>query len=273
LNFQTDFLRQFLNFKKNCPSNGACFQQFRIPIGILNACSFSGTYKARFKLGCHPSITNPSNCPLTGNEEAIIQFDSNSEDFCTQVQMNIELTGTLKSYQESTFQNLKNSFLVGSTSYFKADVASPKATIKSASISRVQFSQNSQTFVLFDQNSVTPIGSAISFQLDSTGASTSAAFQFKLLDSQLNIPVDSSLNYNVSAVVNVEYLANDGSSTFKTGLFSFLSNVQPPTTNNQNGKYANQIQIFGGKNINVNSANKKLMNLFALIFVSLIFLM
>jgi histidyl-tRNA synthetase len=101
-----------------------------------------------FKLQCHPSISNPVNCPMDTNVN--IEISANSEDFCTAVNVNIDLTGTLKSYQDAARANPKDAFLLGQTSFFRAQVQIPKATLKETKIVRVQWEQGNATKVLFD---------------------------------------------------------------------------------------------------------------------------
>ena len=66
----------------------------------------------KFKLKCHPSILSDVDCPLGTNRDVEIQISANSENFCTKVQVNIELSGTLKAYEEETHINRKDAFLL-----------------------------------------------------------------------------------------------------------------------------------------------------------------
>jgi hypothetical protein len=74
------------------------------------------------------------NCPLDANRDVNIEISANSEDFCTAVNVNIDLTGTLKSYQDAARATPKDAFLLGQTSFFRAQVQSPKATLKETKI-------------------------------------------------------------------------------------------------------------------------------------------
>jgi len=231
-------------------------------LAIQSACSFTGLYEASFKLSCHPSITNPANCPLDLNNNNVrIQISANSENFCTAANVNINLVGTLTSYSDNTYQVPKNAFLLDQRSYFQAQVSSPKATLKSSTLIRAQWTQGNITKVLYDNSAITPEGTNEGFVVGPSTANT-AAFNFLLSSNWMSIPVDSSSDFNVSATIQVSYQAIDGTTSNslleKSWRMSSLSSPSLDSTlsaNSQSSKYAERIQVFGIKGPSVSSGN------------------
>jgi hypothetical protein len=261
-----------------CVANQPCNQKYKMTLAVNGACSFTGTYKMTLKLQCHPSITNPVNCPLDANRDVNIEISANSEDFCTAVNVNIDLTGTLKSYQDDSHTIVKDAFLLGQTSFFQAAVQSPKASLKETKIIRVQWDQGNLTKVLYDNSAITPEGTTEKFVLG-TFAATTANFKFDLEKSYMNIPEDGNLDFTVSALLQVKYQAIDGTTTISeyTQSFSmkdlkFTKADTPPVDDSQNSKYSGKIKIFGLVEAKNNGANSiavsfSIMALFALYLI------
>eukprot|EP01080_Neovahlkampfia_damariscottae_P013046 gene13046-8183_t len=210
-----------------------------------------------FKLKCHPSITNAADCPLDANRDVSIEISANSENFCSVVNVNINLSGTLKAYQDITHTIRKDAFLLGQTSFFKAEVSSPKATLKETKIVRVQWEQGNLTKVLFDNFAITTEGTTEKFVLGATG-SNDAAFRFALEKEYMSIAEDSNEDFKVSALLEVKYQSIDGSSeTTQLSDISFskkeLQDIKSmysaaevaPIEGNQQSKYSEEIKIFG----------------------------
>jgi hypothetical protein len=259
-----------------CAANQACTQKFKMTLAVNGACSFTGTYKMTLKLQCHPSISNPVNCPLDANRDVNIEISANSEDFCTAVNVNIDLSGTLKSYQDAAYATPKDAFLLGQTSFFRAQVQSPKATLKETKIVRVQWEQGNATKVLFDNYAITSEGTTEKFVLGVEGATT-ADFKFDLEKAYMDIPVDSNQDFKVSALLQVKYQAIDGTTvtSYSDSSFSLmdLKAIQvdvTPTEDSQNSKYSQSIKIFGLYEPKNNGANQQLIFSFSM-FVLLAF--
>ena len=103
---------------------------------------------------------------------------------------------------------------MGQNSFFQALISSPKATLKSSTITRVQWSAGNLTRVLYAQSAITTEGSREQFALGPNGAYT-AAFKFLLSPQWMDVPEDLSRDFNVSAVVKVQYEAIDGTTANK----------------------------------------------------------
>jgi membrane-bound lytic murein transglycosylase len=190
--------------------NSPCTQKFLINLIISTACSFTGTYVSQFKLGCHKSITNPTNCPVDLNNNNVqISIDSNSENFCVVANVEINLEGSLFSYSDLNFQTLKNLYFSTETSYFKAMVSSSKAQISSSKLLRAQWTVNDNTVVLYDNFQNTATGTQQEFKLISNGINFST-FSFVFKNS---VKIDGNATFLVSATIQVSYLAIDGQTT------------------------------------------------------------
>jgi hypothetical protein len=261
-----------------CVANQPCTQKYKMTLAVNGACSFTGTYKMTLKLQCHPSISNPINCPLDANRDVNIEISANSEDFCTAVNVNIDLTGTLKSYQDATHTVVKDAFLLGQTSFFQAAVQSPKASLKETKIIRVQWDQGNLTKVLYDNSAITPEGTIEKFVLGASAATT-ADFKFDLEKAYMIIPEDGNQDFAVSALLQVKYQAIDGTTTFSSYSQSFSMKdlkfteaVVPPTEDSQNSKYSSKIKIFGLVEAKNNGANSIVLS-FIVLFSLIIFLL
>jgi len=229
-----------------CKVNEPCNQRFQIKLEIKEACSFTGTYVSKFKISCHPSITDPKNCPLDpNNRDALIEISANSETFCAKAKVTIDLFGGLSSFADKTFQTPKSSFLSEQRVYFLAQVQSSKATITSATIIRVQWAQSETSQqVLYDRNT-TSNGIIQNFLLESSTATT-CSFSFIPSSKNINIPVDGNMNLNISSIVKVTYQDVDGISTTKFFEKSWIFNQfdeKPSLGNSQQYKYTNNIKL------------------------------
>lgn len=143
-----------------------------------------------------------------GPDGVIIDIIANSENFCTTAYFNIELTGSLSSFQDKSCLIPKTSFLSGQTSYFKAMVNSPKATLKSTTIQRVEFTLYNSSTVLYDNYAFTSDGISKGFQIVSNGINDSI-FGFNLTGLG-ELTGDSNENFRVYSTLTVQYLSIDG---------------------------------------------------------------
>jgi hypothetical protein len=257
-----------------CVANQPCTQKFRIPIGIVSACSFTGDYEASFVLKCHPSITNPANCPLDpANRSVKILFTANSEDFCSVARVEINISGILQSFSDNTYSVQKNSFLMDARAFFKATISSPKATLKTCTLTRVQWSGPVETNVLFDQSLITAEGTRESY---ATGPSTSttASFNFLLAPEWMTVPVDSNVDFNVTATIKVTYEAIDGTTRadFVNKIFNIGEIQQSRQGNSQDSKQSSPIGLFGSRARRSN-ATKSIISIFGLLLILLITIM
>jgi len=232
---------------QECLQGQACTQKWSSDLITNGACSFTGRYEYKLKIKCHPLITNPADCPLssnTDNNTAIVQIDINSEDFCTKAEIDIKLTGNLKSYEDAALTVEKNAFLQDSTVYFKATVGSTQATLKTSTIKRVQLIKGNQTNVLYD-GTVTTFGTNVAFAL-ATGTATTAPFNFKYSEQHTPVPADSSEQYKVTALVEVEYAAIENNNQVQNKIqeFHFERNqIQGMAAAQQDGSTADKYEL------------------------------
>jgi hypothetical protein len=82
---------------------------------------------------------------------------------------------------------------MGQTSFLRAQVQSPKATLKETKIVRVQWEQGNATKVLFDNYAITVEGLTEKFVLGVEGETT-ADFNFDLEKAYMDIPEDSNVH-------------------------------------------------------------------------------
>eukprot|EP01080_Neovahlkampfia_damariscottae_P012524 gene12524-6347_t len=275
--FPSGLVPTLKDISDECKPNQPCTQKFAMKLEVKGACSFTGTYKMKLKLKCHPSITNAADCPLDSNRDVTIEISANSENFCSVVNVNINLSGTLKSYQDVSHTIRKDAFLLGQTSFFKAEVSSPKATLKETKIVRVQWEQGNSTKVLFDNFAITTEGTTEKFALGATG-SNDASFKFDLEKEYMNIAEDSNADFKVSALLEVKYQSIDGQTetTFSDASFSLLDlkTLQAevdPVEGSQQSKYSEEIKIFGIYEPKNNGGSVISIGLSLMIFISSIY--
>jgi len=59
-----------------------------------------------------------TDCPISDSDKpATIDFDLISENFCAEISVDIGLVGTIEIYEDSSFQNVKKSFIAGRRAY------------------------------------------------------------------------------------------------------------------------------------------------------------
>eukprot|EP01080_Neovahlkampfia_damariscottae_P005533 gene5533-9355_t len=230
--FPSGLVPTLKDISDECKPNQPCTQKFSMKLEVKGVCSFTGTYKMKLKLKCHPSITNAADCPVDSNRDVTIEISANSENFCSVVNVNINLSGTLKSYQDVSHTIRKDAFLLGQTSFFKAE-------------------QGNSTKVLFDNFVIINEGTTEKFALGATG-SNDASFKFDLEKEYMNIAEDSNADFKVSALLEVKYQSIDGQTetTFSDASFSLLDlkTLQAevdPVEGSQQSKYSEEIKIFG----------------------------
>eukprot|EP01080_Neovahlkampfia_damariscottae_P000982 gene982-9889_t len=270
------------DISNECKINEPCTQRFSMRLDVNGACSFTGSYKMNFKIKCHPLITNIDDCPLTTNRDVVVEISANSESFCSVVNININLSGTLKAYQDEFHKIRKDAFLLGQSSFFKAEVSSPKATLKETKIVRVQWEKGNLTKVVYDNFEITNEGRNEKFELGPTG-SNDAAFKFDLEKEYIHVFEDSNVDVKVSALLEVKYQSIDGSTetAFSDSSFSILDikkreDKVTPLEGSQQSKHSEHIRIFGLYEPKENSGSSlriNLLNLFLFISSFCLFLM
>jgi hypothetical protein len=118
------------NLGCNTTVNSNCLQKFRLTINPNGACRLSGDYNITVVLGCR----GDANCPPGSG---VIASQITSEDICSVVRIDIDLTGSMRVYSDDTFTSPADAFLPGQSAVFLTNVGSTKAIIASSSISDV----------------------------------------------------------------------------------------------------------------------------------------
>jgi hypothetical protein len=205
---------------------------------------------------------------IASGDVVIIDMTLNSEDFCTAVNVNIDITGTLGAYQSMNYINLKESFGMRETAYFKVKVSSPKATLSSVTLERIQlvlpFNQN-ETQVLVDNRVLTEFGKKYEMLTDSNYADY-ALFSFNMTSFPIN--GDDFKDFKVSATVSVKYAAIQSDiSSDVTLKYDALPNEE------QIHKFENQIKVSTRSTGERNSANSKHSSIWISIFLCSLYLL
>jgi len=101
-------------------SDTRCRQRWHLSMKLTpETCTLDGEYTMNWTRSCIPSLSCPSN-----NATNFAKFILTSEDFCAEIEVEVGLSGTLISYEDSNFQKARTQWTVGSTVYFKVNVNS-----------------------------------------------------------------------------------------------------------------------------------------------------
>jgi len=176
---------------------------------------------------------------LKKDKNVSILYSLVSEDFCATIEIDIGLTATMLSYEDSTFVTLKTAFIVGRDVFFKIVVYSDVKT--------VAFQATALTEAKFVLKADGKVASAISvykkgvtddckntdcnFKVIIRTDPSEAAFSFnvtsKLIDRSAGaaagsptLKTNSKISFTVQTVVQVSYL--DSSTSKKRGLMGLL---------------------------------------------------
>jgi len=192
-----------------CPNvaGSACTQIFRISIVIGQGnCQITGAYGINWALNCQADPNNGNRvaaCAIETGASSSADISILSEDFCAKVSVKVAISGTLSVYDSNAYTTPKTNFLQNQTSFFRADITSPDASLESATIQSVKLVSGQQQILLFSNGSISIAAS--NFALGSSG-SDFADFNFVLHSSYINgIAVDSSKTYQVIARVDVTF--------------------------------------------------------------------
>lgn len=125
------------NVGDQCLDDGSlCKQYWTVTIKPQNGkCDFNGLYRVNFTVNCKPS--QQSNCPLDQNtNKASLSFSLTSSNLCPQVIDNIDVSGSMLTYSDNSYNTPKNDFILNQKLYFKTQVSSTKATIVSSQVTQ-----------------------------------------------------------------------------------------------------------------------------------------
>jgi hypothetical protein len=201
---------------------------------------------------------------ISCNDVVLIDMTLNSEDFCAAVNVNIDITGTLNAYQSNSYLLLKESFGMRETAYFKVKVSSPKATLSSVTLERIQivlpFNQN-ETQVLMDNRVMTELGKKYEMLTDSNFADN-ALFSFNMTSFPVN--GDDFKEFKVSATVSVKYAAIQNDISTDVSYFKFDA---LPLNEVQSHKFENQIKVSQNERNVGNSIQPSLSILICIIYL------
>jgi hypothetical protein len=225
-----------------CPNvaGAACTQVFRINIAIGNNCQITGAYGLLWNLTCQLdalSGARPASCAINNDATASAAISILSEDFCAKVSVKITISGTLTSFDSATYLVPKSQFIVNQSSYFKAEVASPDATLTSSVVRSVKLVSGAEQILIYsDGSSAIP---EAAFGLDQSGADF-AEFFFTLKASYITgIGQDASKQYSVVARIDVTFTGVPG---VKRLVLQGELNKKPMSLNAQIGVAAPLIQ-------------------------------
>jgi hypothetical protein len=225
-----------------CPNTpgAACTQVFRINIAIGNNCQITGAYGLLWNLTCQldsVSGARPASCAINNDATASAAISILSEDFCAKVSVKITISGTLTSFDSATYLVPKSQFIVNQSSYFKAEVASPDATLTSSVVRSVKLVSGAEQILIYsDGSSAIP---EAAFGLDQSGADF-AEFFFTLKGSYITgIGQDASKQYSVVARIDVTFTGVPG---VKRLVLQGELNKKPMSLNAQIGVAAPLIQ-------------------------------
>eukprot|EP01130_Rhizamoeba_saxonica_P001748 TRINITY_DN11602_c0_g1_i1.p1 TRINITY_DN11602_c0_g1~~TRINITY_DN11602_c0_g1_i1.p1 ORF type:complete len:800 (-),score=192.40 TRINITY_DN11602_c0_g1_i1:47-2446(-) len=181
----------------DCLDSGECQQKWIIDIDPQDACTIAGIYNIDYNADCR----NATGCNIS-SPVVLIDALVASDNYCTEVTLDIGLSGTLKPYNDENFKSASGAFYVDSRSYFKAEVVS-EGNLRFESSTITQVTVNGQ--VLFEDSEITELGNTLEFSVDD-GGSDWAGFSF-IVDSSL-VPEDLGTEFAtlvVSASIDVEY--------------------------------------------------------------------
>jgi hypothetical protein len=106
--------------------NTSCRQSWRTTLTLTeNTCTLDGSYRLNWTMGCGEDVQKV-NCPLSQPTDLIgaVDYKLKSENFCSEVSVDVSLVGNLKSYQNDSFSATSVSFIVGRSASFLVRVNS-----------------------------------------------------------------------------------------------------------------------------------------------------
>jgi len=119
-----------------------CKQRWNNYLHLLQStCTLTGVYSLNYSLTCAAGASNEK-CPLTQKDKKVsIVYSLTSEDFCAEIEVDIGLTATIKSFEDDKLTIPRTSFTVDKKGYFLTTVVSEVSSVKFSSIvvSKVQF--------------------------------------------------------------------------------------------------------------------------------------
>jgi len=188
------------------PNTTLCNQVWEIPLVIGSACSFSGIYSVNFTQLCF------NGC---GIGPTFISFDFFVEttDFCTERALQINLVGSLTSYNNALFNTPTTSFVVGNTAFFRVNVNSNNAIILETRIRKVFLSTAGESKLLFDLGT-TQAGQLRNYMKIPSNDTHSQLFKFDLTYLQL---LQSPTLFTVTVRVQVRYISFTPEGTMAIG--------------------------------------------------------
>jgi len=216
-----------------------CRGYYQITIDPLQQCMLTGQYIIAVTPSCRDPT--PPECDTSKIGQTInITANLQSEDFCSQFQVNVGLSATINSYTDSTFTTQNNGFYAAGSVYFKASAttdAGSDAITSTAILGVSLINQNnlSNIYVLVDptnNGAVTAIGTKIGYKTY-PGQSTWVGFSYLLNNPYTQPPKDSFVEFAVKVTLSVSYatkkrgVLDDQSSSADAQ--TMLVFAQPPT--------------------------------------------
>lgn len=233
--------------------NQICVQNWLFKITPKNICALTGIYLFNYSIACQPSAG--SSCPLdSSTDTGTITMNIESEYFCPQIIQDVDVSGSLESYEDSGHTHHKNGFFLGETIYFEILLNSSKATIINTTVQ--DFSVilwNSDNKLLYDDGTITAAGLACDLVVvDNTHTPQSAVQAWIQVEINPSVfPVGLDLNEQVNFQVTVDVTYFDTGPVKRTitqsvsGSQSFMANTDAQLTGSyQSSGIINKLNIF-----------------------------
>jgi len=232
----------FVGAVESCSGTDVCRQRWTACLNLANGtCDLDGSYAMNFTQICR---SGNNQCPLSESEkDAIIDFTLTSENFCATISIDIGLTGTIKSYSDSTFQTEKTSFVLGQKACYLITINSdsnsspynPKTAsilLSSTQLTSVTVRVNSNIDRLFSSsNSSNDFGTNFQTIQQSQGNSVGFCFTYSVtLINNLNCT--GTVTVTIGAEVSVEYTSSSNSNGKRDVLASSGSDTSAQSTDN-----------------------------------------
>lgn len=94
----------------NCSSVGPCVQRLDLHLNT-SSCTISGVYRLALSIGCRSEV----GCPDEARNGTQVYLESRvvSQNLCSEVSVDIDLSGYIQAYTDSTFSNQALAFYPG----------------------------------------------------------------------------------------------------------------------------------------------------------------
>jgi len=199
----------------------ACSQEWLLDLQVdaTQLCELDGSYSVQFAAECYPSFSAQTDCPLVQddqgqiNNQFVVDFVLDSEDFCAKVVDSVDVSASIAVYKDLAHVISASNFINGQTAYFVATATSSKVTIAKVSVDDivVEVSDPATSYAFYtDGANGADWSAALNLAVQNSdnpvnGNDDQAWFQFVVTDPPFSAPVDGSVDFSVTVVLNVEF--------------------------------------------------------------------